>query len=104
MMAEAVIAGVGQTKVGEHYDISLRDLAYQAIEEAINDAGGLHPEILFVGNMLAPAVSRQAHLGTLIADYTGLVGIEAISVEAGGASGGAALRMAFFAIASVRWM
>jgi acetyl-CoA C-acetyltransferase len=99
-MAEAVIAGIGQTAVGEHYDISLRDLAFQAIEEAINDAGGLRPEMLFVGNMLAPVVSRQAHLGTLIADYMGLVGIEALSVEAGGASGGAALRMAFLAIAS----
>jgi acetyl-CoA C-acetyltransferase len=99
-MAEVVIAGIGQTAVGEHYDISLRDLAYQATEEAINDAGGLRPEVLFVGNMLAPAVSRQSHLGTLIADYTGLVGIEAASIEAGGASGGAALRMAFFAIAS----
>lgn len=99
-MAEVVIAGIGQTAVGEYYDISLRDLAYRAIEEAINDSGGLRPEILFVGNMLAPAVSRQAHLGTLVADYTGLVGIEAVSIEAGGASGGAALRMAFFAIAS----
>lgn len=99
-MAEAVIAGIGQTAVGEHYDTSLRDLAFQAIEEATNDAGGLRPEILFVSNMLAPVVSRQAHLGTMIADYMGLVGIEAISVEAGGASGGAALRMAFFAIAS----
>lgn len=99
-MAEVVIAGIGQTAVGEYYDISLRDLAYKAIEEAINDAGGLRPEILFVGNMLAPAVSRQAHLGTLVADYSGLVGIEAVSIEAGGASGGAALRMAFFAIAS----
>jgi acetyl-CoA C-acetyltransferase len=100
MMAEVVIAGIGQTAVGEYYDISLRDLAYRAIEEASNDAGGLRPEILFVGNMLAPAISRQAHLGTLVADYTGLVGIEAVSIEAGGASGGAALRMAFFAIAS----
>lgn len=99
-MAEVVIAGIGQTAVGEYYDISLRDLAYRAIEEAINDSGGLRPEILFVGNMLAPAVSRQAHLGTLVADYTGLVGIEAVSIEAAGASGGAALRMAFFAIAS----
>lgn len=99
-MAEVVIAGIGQTAVGEYYDISLRDLAYRAIEEAINDAGGLRPEILFVGNMLAPAVSRQAHLGTLVADYTGLVGIEAVSIEAGGASGGAAMRLAFFAIAS----
>lgn len=99
-MVEVVVAGIGQTAVGEHYDISLRDLAYQAIETAINDARGLRPEILFVGNMLAPSVSRQAHLGALLGDYSGLVGIEAATVEAGGASGGAALRMAYFAISS----
>jgi acetyl-CoA C-acetyltransferase len=95
-----IIAGVGQTPVGEHYHLSLRDLALTAIEAARRDAGGMRPDILFVSNMLAPAVSRQAHLGALIADYSGLVGIEASTVESGGASGGAALRMGYLAIAS----
>jgi len=50
--------------------------------------------------MLAPNISNQAHLGALIADYAGLTGIEAITVEAAGASGGAALRQAYLSIAS----
>jgi acetyl-CoA C-acetyltransferase len=50
--------------------------------------------------MLAPNLSNQAHLGALIADYAGLTGIEAITVEAAGASGGAALRQGYLAIAS----
>ncbi len=99
-MSEVVIAGIGQTDVGEHYTIALRDLALMALEAAIRDAGGLRPDILFVGNMLAPAASHQAHLGALIADYGALGGIEASTVEAGGASGGAALRMGYFAIKS----
>lgn len=99
-MSEVIIAGIGQTDVGEHYSISLRDLALMALEAAIQDAGGLRPDILFVGNMLAPAASHQAHLGALIADYGSLGGIEASTVEAGGASGGAALRMGYFAIKS----
>lgn len=99
-MSDVVIVGIGQTPVGEHYEISLRDLALRAIEAAIQDAGGLRPDFLVVGNMLAPAVSRQAHLGALIADYTGLLGIETCAVEAGGASGGAALRVGYFAVAS----
>jgi acetyl-CoA C-acetyltransferase len=53
-----------------------------------------------VGNMLAPAASHQAHLGALIADYGGLAGIEASTIEAGGASGGAALRTGYFAVKS----
>jgi len=99
-MTEIVIAGIGQTQVGEHWDIGLRDLAYAAMHDAIQDAGGLKPGALFVGNMLAPNLSNQAHLGVLLADYVGLLGIEAVTIEAAGASGGAALRQGYLAIAS----
>ncbi len=99
-MTDVVIAGIGQTEVGEHWEIGLRDLAYNALHDALEDSGGLKPQALFVGNMLAPNLSNQAHLGALIADYAGLTGIEAITLEAAGASGGAALRQAYLAIAS----
>ena len=99
-MTDVVIAGIGQTPVGEHWEISLRSLAVKAMLAAVKDAGGLRPQALFVGNMLAPALSRQAHLGALLADYGGFGGIEAASVEAAGASGGAALRQGYLAIAS----
>ena len=85
-MIEVVIAGIGQTKVGEHWDISLRELAFEAISEAVKDSGKLRPQALFVGNMLSPNLSNQAHLGPLLADYTGLTGIEAVTIEAAGAS------------------
>ena len=99
-MTEVVIAGIGQTEVGEHWDLSLRELGFKAMEAALRDAGGLQPQVLFVGNMLAPQLSRQAHLGALLADFSGLVGIEAATVESAGASGGAALRMGYLSIAS----
>ncbi len=99
-MTEVVIAGIGQTEVGEHWDIGLRELAYAAIKDALHDAGGLKPQALFVGNMLAPNLSNQAHLGVLLADYAGMLGIEAVTLEAAGASGGAALRQGYLAIAS----
>jgi acetyl-CoA C-acetyltransferase len=99
-MTEVVIAGIGQTEVGEHWDVGLRDLAFTAIQEAVKDSGGLKPQSLFVGNMLAPNLSNQAHLGALLADYAGLLGIEAVTIEAAGASGGAALRQGYLAVAS----
>jgi acetyl-CoA C-acetyltransferase len=99
-MTEVVIAGIGQTEVGEHWDIGLRDLAFAAIRDAVQDSGGLKPQSLFVGNMLAPNLSNQAHLGVLLADYAGLLGIEAVTIEAAGASGGAALRQGYLAVAS----
>jgi acetyl-CoA C-acetyltransferase len=99
-MRAVYVAGLGMTPVGEHWDKSLRQLAVQAIRAAQADAPGLTPEALFVGNMIAPEASQQAHLGSLIADYAGLRGIEAVTIEAAGASGGAALRQAVLAVGS----
>jgi acetyl-CoA C-acetyltransferase len=99
-MTDIIVAGIGQTPVGEHWHLSLRQLAYQAYKAALQDSGGLKPDALYVGNMVASVLSHQAHLGVLLADNLGLRGIEAATVEAGNASGGAALRMACLAIAS----
>lgn len=99
-MSDVVIAGIGQTPVGESWEISIRELAFNALEAALEDSGGLMPQALFLGNMVAPMLSRQAHLGALVADFAGLNGIEAYTIEAAGASGGAALRVGYLAIAS----
>jgi acetyl-CoA C-acetyltransferase len=97
-MNDVVIAGIGQTPVDEHWEISLRELAFEAIEKAQQDAGGLQPQALIVSNIHAQSLSGQAHLGALLADFAGLAGIEAITVEAAGASGGAALRQAYLSV------
>jgi acetyl-CoA C-acetyltransferase len=99
-MREVVIAGIGQTPVGELWDISLRSLAYQAIKAARLDAGNLLPQALYVGNFLSSVTSHQGNLGSLLADNAGLEGIEAFTVEAASASGGAAFQMGFMAVAS----
>ena len=99
-MNDVLIVGIGQTEVEEHWGTSLRELAFYAIEAAQQDSGGLQPQALFVGNVLAPTVSGQAHLGALLADFAGLRGIEAYTVEAAGASGGAALRAGYLAVKS----
>ena len=39
-MTEVVIAGIGQTDVGEQWEMGLRELAFAAIQEAVRDAGG----------------------------------------------------------------
>jgi acetyl-CoA C-acetyltransferase len=96
------IVGVGMTPVGEHWETSLRHLALEAIQTARAEAAGLRPQLLYVANMLAPALSGQSHLGTLVADFAGLRGAEAMTVEAAGASGGAALRQAYLALRSGR--
>jgi len=98
--SDVIIAGIGQTPVGEHWKISLRSLAAEAILAAIKDSGGLKPQVLYIGNMLSVSASRQANLGALITENTGLTGAEGVTVEAADASGGAALRMAYIAVLS----
>jgi acetyl-CoA C-acetyltransferase len=99
-MTDVVIAGIGQIPVGEHWELSLRQMAVRAIRAAIADSGGMQPQALYIGNMLSSIVSHQANLGALLTDYAGLRGIESYTVEAAGASGGGALRMAYLAILS----
>ncbi|MBN1304272.1 MAG: thiolase domain-containing protein [Anaerolineales bacterium] len=99
-MTEIIIAGIGQTPAGEFWEKSLRELAFEATQAALLDSGGLKPQALFVGNMLAANLSQQAHLGALAADFCGLSGIEAVTLESAGASGGTALRQGYLAIAS----
>ncbi|MEN6571001.1 MAG: thiolase domain-containing protein [Anaerolineaceae bacterium] len=99
-MTDVVIAGIGQIPVGEHWDLSLRDMAVKAIQAAIKDGGGLKPQALYIGNMLASVISHQSNLGALLVDYAGLDGIESYTAEAAGASGAAALRMGTLAVLS----
>jgi acetyl-CoA C-acetyltransferase len=99
-MRNVYVIGIGQTPIGEHWDLSLRQLAYEALRQAAEDASIEKPDALFVANMLAPRLSNQAHLGALIADYSGWRGIEATTVEAACASGGVAFQAGVRAVAS----
>jgi acetyl-CoA C-acetyltransferase len=92
------IVGVGMTPVGEHWEKSLREIALEAISAAMADAPGLRPQAVYAANALAPALTGQSQLGSLLADFAGLRGVEAVTVEAAGASGGAALRQAYLAL------
>ncbi len=97
---DVFILGVGMTSINEHWDRSLRELALEAIVNARSEAPQVRPEALYVANMLAPALSGQTNLGVLLADFVGLRGIEAMTIEAAGASGGVAFRQAYLALKS----
>lgn len=103
-MRDVVIIGAGQTKFGEHWEKSLRELAVEAGLRAIEDAGIYSKDIdaIYGGNMSAGSSTFQDNIGTLIADFTGLAinNIPAIRVENGSASGAAALHEGFIAVAS----
>ncbi len=104
-MRDVAIIGTGCTKFGELWDRSLRDLFVEAGVSAIVDAGIQGEDIdgLYMGNMSGGRFVEQEHVGSLIADYSGLAGdlhVPATRVEAACASGGLALRQGILAVAS----
>jgi len=99
-MEDVIIAGIGQIPVGEHWELSLRNIAARAMLAAIKDSSGLKPQAIYVGNYLASVASQQANLGALMAECIGMQGVEAFTAEAGEASGAAALHLGVQAIRS----
>ena len=99
-MRPVSIIGIGQTPVGEIWDRSLRHLGHDALIAAVRDAGVETVEALYVGNMLSGELAGQEHLGALMTDFMGWRGMEAMKVEAACASGAAALRVGYLAVAS----
>ena len=73
-MREVAVIGIGDTRFGELWEHSLRDIGMQAGITAVNDANisGEQLDALYIGNMAAGSLIDQEHLGALVADYSGL--------------------------------
>jgi acetyl-CoA C-acetyltransferase len=99
-MREVAVLGIGQTPVSEHWEKSLRELAGDAALAALEDAGQERADALYVGNMMSGSANHQQHLGSYIADWIGLRGIEALRLESACSSGAAAFRAGYIAVAS----
>lgn len=101
-MRDVAIIGVSQTKFGELWDVSFRQLIAEAGLGAIDDSNieGADLDAMYVGNMTAGLFIQQEHIAALIADHTGLNPIPCTRVEAACASGGLALRSGIMAVAS----
>jgi acetyl-CoA C-acetyltransferase len=99
-MRPVAVIGIGQVKIDEHWDLSLKELAGNAVFAAMQDSGRQRVDSLYVGNMMSGSANKQQHLGSYIADWVGLRMHEAIRIEAACSSGAAAFRSAVMAVAS----
>lgn len=99
-MRQVAILGIGQTKVDEQWDKSLREIGGEAAFAAMQDAGIEKVDALYIGNMLSSMVSGQNQLGAFFSDWIGLWKQEAVKIEAACGSGAAAFRAALMAVAS----
>lgn len=99
-MSSVLVAGSAMLPVVRGTESSERDLATSALVRAIREADVGAPSAVFVGSMLASAGTEQRQLACAVADSAGLEDVEAITVEAACASGAAAVRAAYLAVAS----
>jgi acetyl-CoA acetyltransferase len=89
------IAGIGLHPFGRFEDKTVTDLGVAAVRDALRDAGNPPFQAAFCGTAYAGVAAGHKVLGAL-----GLTGVPIVDVEAGCASGGAALMLAAAAIRS----
>ena len=99
-MRDVAIVAAGMSHFGELWNLSLRDLFAEAALPALAMAKADRLDSIWVGNMAAGQFVGQEHIGPLLADHIGQAGVPCARVESACASGGAALRAAFFEVAS----
>ncbi|MGC8608452.1 MAG: thiolase domain-containing protein [Thermoplasmata archaeon] len=101
---DVYVIGAGETKFGELWDKSLRDLAVEAGLEAIRNADiySRDLQMLYASNSLGGTINEQSNIAALAADFSGIAEthVPAIRIEASTASGGAAIREAYLGIKS----
>ncbi len=100
-MNNVVVASAAMTPFTDHYDRDIRDLASEVIRDIFRKTDIERSSIdgLVVGSMASMSFTNQGNLGALIAGENNL-NAASFTVEAGEASGQAALRAAYSLVKS----
>lgn len=99
-MREVAVIGIGLSRWGELWELSLRDIFVGAALKAIDDAGVDKIDSMYIGCMSGGLFAGQEHLASMLADYLGYGPIPATRVESACASGGLAVKMGYLEVAS----
>jgi acetyl-CoA C-acetyltransferase len=99
-MRKVAVVGVGQTKFGERSDASIKEIAFEAFREAIEDARITPKEIDASVVCTASHYDKQRSPAGVIAEYLGLNPQPTFTVEAVCASSGVGVRTAWALISS----
>ena len=102
-MQKVRVVGAGMTRFGKYLDRGLRDLAEEAVRNAVEDAGLDIKEInaAYVSNSVAGLITGQETIrGQAVLRHTGLMGIPIVNVENACASASTAFHLGWMAVAS----
>jgi acetyl-CoA C-acetyltransferase len=100
VMRKVAVVGVGQTKFGERSDASIKEIAFEAFKEAMEDARLTPKEIEASVVCSASHYDKQRTPAGVIAEYLGLNPQPTFTVEAVCASSGVGVRTAWALISS----
>ncbi|RFA96235.1 thiolase domain-containing protein [Pyrobaculum aerophilum] len=99
-MRKVAVVGVGQSVFGVRNDVTLQELAWEAVKEALEDAGITQRDVDL--SVVGTVGTRGYELmpSVVVNEYCGLTGRGPVRVEAACATGSAALWTAYSAVAS----
>jgi len=102
-MRQVAVVGAGMTRFGKHQDRSMKDLAREAVENALR-AAGIEKEVIeaaAVGNAVAGLITGQECIrGQVVLREMGIGGIPVINTENACASSSTAFHLAWLYVAS----
>jgi acetyl-CoA C-acetyltransferase len=99
-MRKVAIVGVGHSRFGERQDVNVRELAFESVKTALEEAGLMPRDIPYVSVGSIGVWYEEPLPAVAIAEYCGLTGASLTRVEAACATGSAAVYTAYTAIAS----
>jgi len=101
-MRKVAIIGVGNSKFGNRNDVNMAELAFEAVQPSLVDAGISAKEVEFValGSVGAGAWYEELLPAVVASEYCGLTKAGLVRCEAACASGSAAFQTAYATVAS----
>jgi acetyl-CoA C-acetyltransferase len=101
-MRKVAIIGVGNSKFGNRNDVNVAELAFEAVQPSLVDAGISAKEVEFValGSAGAGAWYEELLPAVVVSEYCGLTKAGLVRCEAACSSGSAAFQTAYATVAS----
>ena len=103
-MRKVAVIGIGSSKFGARNDVTISEIAFEAVKPSLEDAGLGASDIPFValGSVGAGAWYEELLPAVVVSEYCGMTGAGLVRSEAACASGSAAFFTAYSAVASGR--
>lgn len=99
-MRRVAVIGVGHSKFGDRQDVNVRELAFESVKPALEEAGLTPGDIPYVSLGSVGVWYEEPLPAVAVAEYCRLTGAGLMRVEAACATGSAAVYSAYTAIAS----